>query len=120
MATAAICGALALTVTAHPDFDDTPLWDDNRDGDYNNDGRLWHAHWVEVGPDERVPSKLAVFAVAKELATEVLPPAEPTFKFDAVTAYLQVKASDPQRPMLGVSDVYVILSGDISLPFSVA
>lgn len=39
-------GILALAVTAHPDFDDTPLFDENGDGDFGNDGNLWHSHWV--------------------------------------------------------------------------
>ncbi|WP_373488912.1 hypothetical protein [Blastomonas sp.] len=44
-------GILALAVTAHPDFDDTPLFDENGDGDPGNDGDLWHSHWVVLGPD---------------------------------------------------------------------
>lgn len=39
-------GLLALAATSHPDFDDTPLFDENGDGDPGNDGRLWHSHWV--------------------------------------------------------------------------
>ncbi len=39
-------GILALAVTAHPDFDDTPLFDENGDGRLDNDGNLWHSHWV--------------------------------------------------------------------------
>jgi hypothetical protein len=39
-------GILALAVTAHPDFDDTPLFDENADGDPANDGKSWHSHWV--------------------------------------------------------------------------
>lgn len=45
-------GILAMTVTAHPDFDDTPLYDENGDGDPKNDGNVWHSHWVVLGPDE--------------------------------------------------------------------
>lgn len=45
-------GILAMAVTAHPDFDDTPLYDENGDGDVANDGNLWHSHWVVLGPDE--------------------------------------------------------------------
>jgi hypothetical protein len=41
------------------------------------------------------------------------------FGFDAVSAYLQVNASDDARPMLGVYDVYGVLSGDLSLPYTV-
>jgi hypothetical protein len=45
-------GILALAVTSHPDFDDTPLFDETRDGDLANDGGEWHMHWVVLGPDE--------------------------------------------------------------------
>ena len=45
-------GILALAVTSHPDFDDTPLYDENGDGDRGNDGDLWHSHWVVLGSDE--------------------------------------------------------------------
>ena len=44
-------GILAFAVTAHPDFDDTPLYDENGDGDLKNDGNLWHSHWVVLKPD---------------------------------------------------------------------
>ena len=45
-------GILSLAVTSHPDFDDTPLFDENGDGETGNDGDLWHGHWVVLGPDE--------------------------------------------------------------------
>lgn len=45
-------GILALAVTAHPDFDDTPLVDEDQDGDKANDGRHWHSHWVVLVQDE--------------------------------------------------------------------
>ncbi|MBW4436443.1 MAG: hypothetical protein KME04_04875 [Pleurocapsa minor GSE-CHR-MK-17-07R] len=45
-------GILALAVTSHPDFDDTPLWDEDGDGDATNDGALWHSHWVVLVADE--------------------------------------------------------------------
>ncbi|UJJ60242.1 hypothetical protein [Rhodanobacter denitrificans] len=44
-------GILALAVTSHPDFDDTPLFDENGDGNLANDGDLWHSHWVVLKPD---------------------------------------------------------------------
>ena len=44
-------GILALAVTAHPDFDDTPLFDENGDGRRDNDGDLWHSHWVVLQPN---------------------------------------------------------------------
>lgn len=45
-------GILAFAVTSHPDFDDTPLYDENGDGNLKNDGDLWHSHWVVLKPDE--------------------------------------------------------------------
>lgn len=45
-------GILALAVTSHPDFDDTPLWDEDNDGDASNDGARWHSHWVVLVADE--------------------------------------------------------------------
>jgi hypothetical protein len=41
------------------------------------------------------------------------------FAFDAVTAYLQVNLGDDTRPRLGVYEVYDVLSGDLSLPYTV-
>ena len=46
-------GILALAVTAHPDFDDTPLYDENGDGDKTNDGNVWHSHWVVLKPNDK-------------------------------------------------------------------
>lgn len=68
-------GIVSLAVTAHPDFDDTPFWDENFDHDYTNDGAKWHTHWVLVGPDDRVPGGLAVLAA--DGADAVLPPTNP-------------------------------------------
>jgi hypothetical protein len=39
-------GILGLAITAYPDFDDTPLFDKNADGNPANDGANWHSHWV--------------------------------------------------------------------------
>ena len=44
-------GILAFAVTSHPDFDDTPLFDENGDGRTDNDGNVWHSHWVVLQPD---------------------------------------------------------------------
>ncbi|MGE5865407.1 MAG: hypothetical protein ACM32J_09935 [Rhizobacter sp.] len=44
-------GTLAFAVTSHPDFDDTPLFDEDGDGDTGNDGKRWHSHWVVLQPD---------------------------------------------------------------------
>lgn len=54
-------GILALAATSHPDFDDTPLYDENGDGDPTNDGIIWHSHWVVLTPTEACgPGTLAV------------------------------------------------------------
>lgn len=143
-------GILALAITSHPDFDDTPLWDENSDSDYGNDGPVFHVHWVVLEEDTQVPSELAIKEVTTEDLSAVLPPTNPgmnlyldspgfsavlqgdtlkvlvpaqrvnnemDFNFDAVTAYLEVNTSDENRPMLGVYEVYSVLSGDLSLPY---
>lgn len=144
-------GILALAATAHPDFDDTPLFDEDGNGDYDDDGHTWHAHWVVLGEDNRVPGGLSTieFDHGEEVT---LPPTNPgmpiyldspgfgistdgdtirvgvpayriaadrSFRFDAVTAYMEVNTSDENRPMLGVYKVYDVASGDLSLPFKV-
>ncbi len=54
-------GILAFAVTSHPDFDDTPLYDENGDGDKANDGDVWHSHWVVLQPNEQCgPGALGV------------------------------------------------------------
>lgn len=45
-------GILALAATSHPDFDDTPLYDEDGDGDPDNDGMKWHSHWVVLTPTQ--------------------------------------------------------------------
>jgi len=45
-------GILSMAITSHPDFDDTPLFDENGDGDLGNDGTVWHSHWVVLVPDD--------------------------------------------------------------------
>src|SRR5690606_15770292 len=69
-------GIVALAVTSHPDFDDTPFWDENGDGNYGNDGVTWHTHWVVLVEDARVPGGLSVKAFRKTDAV-VLPPTNP-------------------------------------------
>ena len=142
-------GIVALALTSHPDFDDTPLWDENMDMDYTNDGIVWHPHWVLLVNDTKVPGGLSVKATS---GTSILPPTNPgmpmymdspgfqvtwsankiscavplsrmnnqdNFNYDGVTALMNVNTSDPLLPLLGVYDVYSIASGDLSLPYSI-
>ncbi len=53
-------GILALAATSHPDFDDTPLYDEDGDGDLTNDGRLWHTHWVVLTDSPQCVGGLSV------------------------------------------------------------
>ncbi len=146
-----VAGVLTLAVTVHPDFDDTPLWDEDGDTDYANDGWVFHTHWVVLAPDDRVAGGLSAVEFAADSGAtlpptnagmpmyldspgfsvvtdgsrlRVLVPAQRVrgqieFGFDAVAAYLQVNTSDAARPMLGVYAAYDVLSGDLSLPYSV-
>ncbi|MCB0461163.1 MAG: hypothetical protein R2816_04150 [Flavobacteriaceae bacterium] len=70
-------GIVALALTSHPDFDDTPLWDENNDQIYNNDGVIWHPHWVILHEDKRVAGGLSVKQFKKADQTVVLPPTNP-------------------------------------------
>ncbi len=145
-------GIVALALTSHPDFDDTPLWDENADRKFDNDGLIWHPHWVILQEDERVSGGLAVKEFDQKDATVKLPPTNPgmpmymdspgfqvvtkgpdikvivpayrmsnktDFHYDGVSVYMEVNASDKDRPMLGVYNVYSVASGDLSLPFTV-
>lgn len=70
-------GIVALALTSHPDFDDTPLWDENNDTDFDNDGVVWHPHWVVLTEDKRVAGGLSVKQFKKADETVVLPPTNP-------------------------------------------
>ncbi|WP_425077062.1 hypothetical protein [Psychroserpens sp. S379A] len=70
-------GIVALALTSHPDFDDTPLWDENSDQVYDNDGVVWHPHWVILHKDDRVAGGLSVKQFKKADDTVVLPPTNP-------------------------------------------
>jgi hypothetical protein len=66
-------GILAMVAATHGDFDDTPLFDENGDGDVANDGNTWHSHWVVLAPTEECgPGALAVKDIP-EGATPNLP-----------------------------------------------
>ncbi|MFD1161052.1 MULTISPECIES: hypothetical protein [Hwangdonia] len=70
-------GIVALALTSHPDFDDTPLWDENSDAIYDNDGVIWHPHWVILVEDKRVKGGLSVKQFKKDDESVVLPPTNP-------------------------------------------
>lgn len=136
-------GILALAITAHPDFDDTPLFDENQDGDPANDGKDWHSHWVVLNEDASCAAGLKVRDVSP--GVDLLPETAPmlpialdspgmspllsgrsakitvpiseseNISFDAVTAELQVNEKG-EAPLLCVTGVHDIASGDLSLP----
>jgi hypothetical protein len=136
-------GLLALAVTAHPDFDDTPLFDENGDGDTGNDGANWHSHWVVLGEDKACGAGLKVkdISPAKDLIPQTAPGLplaldSPGYSpllaghklnvnaavanasgaaFDAVTAELQVNA-EGKAPLLCVTTVRKVASGNLSFP----
>ncbi len=70
-------GIVALALTSHPDFDDTPLWDENNDKNYLNDGIVWHPHWVVLVNDKRVEGGLKVKEFKKADKDVLLPPTNP-------------------------------------------
>ncbi|WP_199609049.1 hypothetical protein [Flocculibacter collagenilyticus] len=142
-----ISGAtLALAVTTHPDFDDTPLWDENNNNNYGDDGKVYHTHWVALVSDEESQAGLSVpsantanlpptspmpmyidspnfHAFAQDNLLRIIVPTQrvnniTTFNFDSVTAGMNVDLSGV-GPVLRVNTVHDILSGDLSLPYSV-
>jgi hypothetical protein len=140
-------GQLAFVITSHPDFDDTPLYDENDDGDWENDGLVWHSHWVVLTEDDACAGGLKVRDIGDTDPAELpatwpnmpiylsspgytplfgdntlrvrVPFATPEehagMAFDGVTAALEVNP-DLEEPMLCVTEVYDIASGDLSLP----
>lgn len=136
-------GILALAITAHPDFDDTPLYDEDGDGDPNNDGAGWHSHWVVLGEDAACAGGLKVRDVSP--GQDLLPDTAPglplaldspgmsplikgstvritvpvrgaeNVAFDAVAAHLQVH-SQGATPLLCVTGTYKVASGNLTLP----
>jgi hypothetical protein len=133
-------GILALAVTSHPDFDDTPL--------FNTKGADWHSHWVVLAPDEMCGKGALKVKDIPDGAKPKLPKTwpgvpllidspgyAPRFSastvtvrvpfddvsamkgvaFDGVTAGLRVSASAHQ-PLLCVVNVFDVASGDLSLP----
>ncbi|WP_196468902.1 hypothetical protein [Planomonospora sp. ID91781] len=141
-------GTLALAATSHPDFDDTPGYDEDRNGRTDDDGARWHSHWVVLVPDTTRPDGALKVRDIAEGEKPDLPrtwpgvplyldsPPYPTrldahtvrirvpladlgfpkdFAYDGVTAALRINA-DLHDPLLRVSNVLDVASGDLSLP----
>lgn len=141
-------GILALAAASHPDFDDTPLFDEDGDGDPANDGLRWHSHWVVLTPTETCGEGALGVRDIPEGTSPAMPatwPGLPIFidspgytplfdgpeitltvpfsdpdavagaAYDGVTAALRVNANI-HAPLLCVTDVFDIASGDLSLP----
>ncbi|HEX5683546.1 MAG TPA: hypothetical protein VFY73_05860 [Ideonella sp.] len=133
-------GILAFAVTAHPDFDDTPL--------FPAPLGAWHSHWVVLQADDACGKGALKVVDIPEGAKPKLPKTWPGLpilidspgwvprfdgqsvevhvpfddigavnaaSFDAVTAALRVNAS-VHSPLLCVADVFKVASGDLSLP----
>ena len=133
-------GILALAVTVHPDFDDTPL--------FQTKGSDWHTHWVVLGPDDACGKGALKVLDIKEGTKPKLPKTwpgvpllidspgyAPQFKrktltvrvpfdnlelvkgaaFDGVTAGLRVNAS-AHNPLLCIANVFDVASGDLTFP----
>ncbi|GAA4276929.1 hypothetical protein [Aquimarina mytili] len=96
-------GIVALALTSHPDFDDTPLWDENSDKVYNNDGVIWHPHWVVLKEDKRVEGGLSVKQFKKDDKTVVLPPTNP-----GMLMYMD----SPGYPVVSKNDVIRVIVPD--------
>jgi hypothetical protein len=137
-------GILALAVTIHPDFNDTPL--------FENDGSKWHTQWVVLTPDEACGAKGMKVKDIAEGAKPRLPktwPGVPIYidspgyspkfskkiikvkvpfdniaavesaKFDGVTSGLRVNES-VHAPLLCIENIFKVASGDLSLPGEVS
>ncbi|MBD3885802.1 hypothetical protein IFO70_29245 [Phormidium tenue FACHB-886] len=70
-------GIVALAATSHPDFDDTPLWDENNNLNPADDGVMYHSHWVVLNEDDRVPGGLSVKQFSPTDSNIVMPPTHP-------------------------------------------
>ncbi len=141
-------GILALAATSHSDFDDTPLYDEDGDGNPGNDGGKWHSHWIVLTPTKQCgPGALGV----RDIPNGEIPampatwPGLPIFldspgmtplfdgseikvnvsfadanlfagvSYDGVTSALKVNVN-VHAPLLCVTNVFDVASGDLSLP----
>ena len=135
-----------MLAATHPDLHDTPLFDENVDGNTGNDGGTWHSHWVVLAPTEACGTGALAVKDIPEGATPNLPATWPGFPilldspgyspiFDgpeiAINAavvggaegasYDGVTAAlrvnaNVHAPLFCVTDVFDVASGDLSLP----
>ena len=102
-------GILALALTSHPDFDDTPLWDENADQNFANDGVVWHPHWVVLQQDQRVAGGFSVvqFKNADEVTLPPTNPGMPMYMdspgFPVTTTGQRIRVSVPAYRMNNVT-----------------
>jgi hypothetical protein len=89
-------GIVALALTSHPDFDDTPLWDENNDKNYLNDGIVWHAHWVILIENTSVAGGLSVKEFDINDSSVILPPTNPGMPMYMDSPGFQVVQSNRQ------------------------
>lgn len=104
-------GIVALALTSHPDFDDTPLWDENADQNYANDGIVWHPHWVVLTEDKRVEGGLAVKQFDSKDSKVILPPTNPGMPmymdspgFQVITSGTKIRVVVPTYRMNNKTD----------------
>ncbi len=137
-----------MALTVHPDFDDTPLYDEDNDGNKKNDGDKWHSHWVVLVPDDACGEGALKVKDIEKGTNPAMPKTWPNlpifidspgydfslerkevlvrvplsdvgfsqnFSFDGVTSGLKIN-QQVHAPLLCVSSVFDIASGDLSLP----
>ena len=139
-------GILAMAAAIHPDFDDTPLFDENIDGELNNDGGHWHSHWVVLAPTQACGAgALAVKDIPEGTMPNVpvtwpglpilldSPGFTPVFDGAEVNINAAIKGGasgasydgvtaalrvnkNIHAPVFCVTDVFDVASGDLSLP----
>lgn len=124
-------GIVAMALTSHPDFDDTPLWDENMDRNYANDGIVWHPHWVVLVNDQRVEGGLSVKQFDPSDSSVILPPTNPGMPmymdspgYQVINSGNQIKVVFPKTAVNnkanfsfdGVTALMRVNTSDTSLP----
>ncbi|MEL7206731.1 MAG: hypothetical protein AAGK32_00605, partial [Actinomycetota bacterium] len=100
-------GIVALAATSHPDFDDTPLYDEDDDGDPANDGALWHTHWVVLVESSECGGGLSVRDIP-EGKTPALPATWPELPIlidsPAIAANVNAETVEIRVPIVALGD----------------